>query len=156
MNTCSGCQAAIIPGAIVCGSCGMPVPVQSQPAGAVTLEVMEGGSAGARVALPVEGQEMTLGRHDLTQSPPWVVDVDLGRLMLLGVGEGAPVSRKQAVVARRAGQLLLTPLGAAPTLHRGKGLASFETVPVGTPKPVVVGDRIAFGHAGRVLVLEAR
>jgi hypothetical protein len=100
--------------------------------------------------------EVLLGRHDLTRVPPWVVDVDLGRLMGLQVGEGPPVSRDQASLARRAGQLIVTPHGQAPTLCRPQGASQFALVPVGTAQPLNPGDRVAFGHGSRVLVLEAR
>jgi len=129
-----------------------------QPVGAAvtTLEVVEGGPSGTRVALPKEGVEITLGRHDLVRSPPWVVDVDLGRLMVLSAAEGPPVSRDQAMITRRAGEVLVTPKGQAPTLHRPANTAAYATLTTGQAQPIRAGDRLAFGHGGRVLVLEAR
>jgi hypothetical protein len=154
---CNGCKAPIIPGALLCGSCGMPAPlIAAVPSNAVKdLKVVEGGVMGASIPLPLEGGEMCLGRHDLLRSPPWVVDVDLGRLMQLSLGEGAPVSRDQAVLARRAGELLLTPRGNAPTLHKAAGATDYKPLTASQTQPIHPGDRVVFGHAGRALVLEA-
>ena len=155
---CSSCAAPIIPGALLCGKCGMPAPlvVGSALRPVKTLCVVEGGVSGAGIPLPAEGAELLLGRHDLLRTPPWVVDVDLGRLMQLSSGEGPPVSRDQAVLARRAGELLLTAKGQAPTLHKPAGASQYTTVTNSQTQPIHPGDRVVFGHAGRVLVLEAQ
>ncbi|MBI5496330.1 MAG: hypothetical protein HY904_15010 [Deltaproteobacteria bacterium] len=162
MNPCPSCQVPAVPGAIVCGGCGAPLP---QAAGAAPcaapslcvqeLVVVDGGTAGIRLPLPPEGTQLTLGRHDLTRTPPWVVDVDLGRYLALTAGEGIPISRDQAALCRRAGELTLTPRGAAPTLHRPHGQPDYRPLATGQAHPIRPGDRLVFGHAGRVLVLEA-
>lgn len=153
---CTQCGGALSVGAVLCSGCGAPAPVASAAQGPQALAVVEGGDVATRVPLPAEGQELLLGRHDLTQSPPWVVDVDLGRLMKLSAGEGPPVSRNQAVLSRRAGQVLLTPKGAAAVLHRPNGKDSYSALPANQAHPVATGDRVAFGHGARALVLEAR
>ncbi len=166
---CVQCQASLVPGALWCGGCGMPVmAVPGPPAAAAVaapaapcgvavreLVVVEGRGAGTRVPLPAEGEAMLLGRHDLMRAPPWVVDVDLARLMQLTDGEGAPVSRDQATLTRRAGELLITPRGQAPTLHRSQGAPDYQPLANAQAHPVRPGDRLVFGHAHRALVLQA-
>lgn len=135
-----------------------PVVMAAAPAAGAPvreLVVVEGRGAGARVPLPAEGEALLLGRHDLTRSPPWVVDVDLGRLMQLADGEGPPVSRDQAHLTRRAGELLITPHGQAPTLHRTAGTTAYQPLPNAQAHPLRAGDRLVFGHAHRALVLQA-
>ncbi|MEW5850877.1 MAG: hypothetical protein AB2A00_18975 [Myxococcota bacterium] len=160
-NACAGCGQVVVPGALACLACGLPVALQvaTPPPLAVQtgtvreLIVVEGGTVGTRIPAPPEGVELILGRHDLTRSPPWVVDVDLGRLMALSTGEGPPVSRDQAALSRRAGQVLITPRGQAPVLHRAQG-GSFQPLQNGTAQPLKTGDRLAFGHGSRALVVE--
>ena len=161
---CVQCGAVLAVGCVVCGDCGLPVglPCGVGP-GAVAaavactraLTVVSGGSPGASLPTPDEGAQMVLGRHDLSRSPPWVVDVDLTRWLQLAPGEGPPVSRDQAHLARRAGELLITPQAGAPVLHRGAGSPDYAALPPGTAQPVHPGDRLVFGSGGAALVVEA-
>ena len=151
---CSHCGQSVVPGALMCGACGSPSVVNMGQVQA--LIVVEGGQIGLSMTLPGEGVEWQLGRHDLVRTPPWIVDVDLGRLMNLPASEGPPVSREQASITRRAGELLLTPKGQAPVFHKSAAAVSYVLLSTGNAHPLKLGDRIAFGHSGHVLVLEAQ
>ena len=108
-------------------------------------------------ALPGDDfSELLLGRHDLEARPPVVVDLDLGPLSPRA-GGGFALSRRQARLSRRAGQLYLCALGGAQTLHRavasGAG-AAFAVLPANQEIALEPGDRVAFGSGDRALVLE--
>ena len=70
-------------------------------------------------------------------------------------GGGFALSRRQARLSRRAGQLYLCALGGAQTLHRRVGAgASFAVLPANQEIALEPGDRVAFGSGDRALVLE--
>lgn len=170
---CAVCGAPPLAGALLC-VCGSPLPVAAGP-GAVPIPAAAAaaplGAIGALAsptgaALKVVGQtqafalpgddfsELLLGRHDLEARPPVVVDLDLGPLSPRANG-GFALSRRQARLSRRAGQLYLCALGGAQTLHRRVGAGTaFTVLPTNQEIALEPGDRVAFGSGDRALVLE--
>jgi hypothetical protein len=181
MSPCAVCHAQLVPGALLCPSCGTPAglapagaapspavavvvpfaPVASAPRGhtAIGLAPVENGTAdpSRALSLPVGDFSLRVGRHDLTATPPHVVDVDLtsfaGPVQLPDGSRGFPFSRRHATLARVAGALTLTPSADATTFVRRAGEPDFAPLAGGTSRVLEVGTRVVFG-THRPLIVE--